>query len=68
MQYLWSDEAQRAFVQYHFRAASNDSFNEANAEFAKITVPFTVGYFGGWAKAYPDVIEKIFRDQVQKKQ
>ena len=68
MQYLWSDEAQRAFVQYHFRAASNESFNEANAEFAKIASPFTVEYFGGWARAYPDVIEKIFRDQVQKKQ
>jgi sulfate/thiosulfate transport system substrate-binding protein len=67
MQYLWSDEAQRAFVQYHFRSASNESFNEANAEFAKITSPFTVDYFGGWSKAYPDVIEKIFRDQVQKR-
>lgn len=68
MQYLWSDEAQRAFVQYHFRAATNGSFNDANAEFAKIASPFTVDYFGGWARAYPDVIEKIFRDQVQKKQ
>ena len=68
MQYLWSDEAQRAFVQYHFRSASNESFNDANAEFAKIASPFTVEYFGGWARAYPDVIEKIFRDQVQKKQ
>jgi sulfate/thiosulfate-binding protein len=68
MQYLWSDEAQRAFVQYHFRSASNESFNEANAEFAKIASSFTVDYFGGWAKAYPDVIEKIFRDQVQKRQ
>lgn len=67
MQYLWSDEAQRAFVQYHFRSASNESLNDANTAFAKITSPFTVDYFGGWAKAYPDVIEKIFRDQVQKK-
>jgi sulfate transport system substrate-binding protein len=67
MQYLWSDEAQRAFVQYHFRAVSNESFNESNAEFAKITSPFTVDLFGGWAQAYPAVIEKIFRDQVQKK-
>jgi sulfate/thiosulfate-binding protein len=67
MQYLWSDEAQRAFVQYHFRSASNESFNEANPELAKITSPFTVEYFGGWARAYPEVIEKIFRDQVQNK-
>ncbi|HEV2801197.1 MAG TPA: sulfate ABC transporter substrate-binding protein [Pyrinomonadaceae bacterium] len=67
MQYLWSDEAQRAFVQYHFRSSTNESFNDSNAEFAKITLPFTVQYFGGWARAYPDVIEKIFRDQVQKR-
>lgn len=67
IQYLWSDEAQRAFVQYHFRSASNESLNDANTAFAKITSPFTVDYFGGWARAYPDVIEKIFRDQVQKK-
>lgn len=67
MQYLWSDEAQRAFVQYHFRSASNESLNEANAAFAKITSPFTVEYFGGWQRAYPEIIEKIFRDQVQKR-
>lgn len=67
MQYLWSDEAQRAFVQYHFRSATNESFNESNAELAKITSPFTVEYFGGWSRAYPDVIEKVFRDQVQKR-
>jgi sulfate/thiosulfate transport system substrate-binding protein len=67
MQYLWSDEAQRAFVQYHFRSSTTEAFNEANPSFAKITSPFTVEYFGGWSRAYPDVIEKIFRDQVQKR-
>lgn len=66
--YLWSDEAQRAFVQYHFRAASNESLNEGNKEFAQIKMPFTVEYLGGWSKAYPDIIERIWRDQVQKKQ
>lgn len=65
MQFLWSDEAQRAFVQYHFRSSTTEAFNETNTEFAKITAPFTVEYFGGWSRAYPDVIEKIFRDQVQ---
>jgi len=67
MQYLWSDEAQRAFVQYHFRSSTSEAFNETNAAFAKIASPFTVEYFGGWSSAYPDVIEKIFRDQVQKR-
>jgi sulfate/thiosulfate transport system substrate-binding protein len=65
--YLWSDEAQQAFVKYHFRAVTNESFNDANSEFAKIQLPFTVEMFGGWARAYPEIIEQIFRDKVQKK-
>ena len=66
MQYLWSDEAQQAFVRYHFRAAVNDSFNDANREFSHINRPFTVADLGGWDRAYPDIIEKVFREQVQK--
>jgi sulfate/thiosulfate-binding protein len=68
IQYLWSDEAQRAFVKNHFRAASNDSMNDANKDFATIKLPFTVGDLGGWSRAYPEIIEHVFRDQVQKKQ
>lgn len=64
--YLWSDEAQRDFVKYNFRAASNDALNADNKGFAQIKTPFTVEYLGGWAKAYPDIIERIWRDQVQK--
>lgn len=64
--FLWTDEAQKAFVKNHFRSVTNESFNDANTEFAKIEMPFTVDFFGGWAKAYPDIIENIFRDQVKK--
>ncbi len=67
LNYLWSDEAQRAFVKYHFRSVTNEAFNDENKEFAKIEQPFTVEMFGGWSKAYPDIIEKIFREQVQGK-
>jgi len=65
--YLWTDEAQQAFVKYYFRSATNESFNDANKAFAKIEMPFTVEMFGGWDRAYPEVIEQIFRDQVQNK-
>lgn len=68
MQYLWSEEAQRAFVQYDFRAITDEALNNNNKEFAQIKMPFTVADLGGWDKAYPDIIEKIFRQQVQKKQ
>jgi len=67
MQYLWSDEAQEAFVKFHFYSSTNDTFNQANKEFGHIEMPFTIEYFGGWDKAYTEVIEGIFRDQVQRK-
>jgi len=67
IQYLWSDEAQQAFVKFHFRSVTNESFNDANKELAHIELPFTVEYFGGWDRAYPEVIERVFRDQVQKR-
>ncbi|MEJ7616009.1 MAG: hypothetical protein WKF30_03315 [Pyrinomonadaceae bacterium] len=67
MQYLWSEEAQRAFVQHHFRSSTNDSFNEANPDFAQISLPFTVEMFGGWERAYRDVIEGVWRSQAQKR-
>ena len=67
MQYLWSDEAQQAFVNFHFYSTTNDAFNQANPNLAHIEMPFTIEYFGGWDKAYPEVIEKVFRDQVQRK-
>src|SRR5437773_8403219 len=59
MQYLWSDEAQQAFVKYHFYSITNDTFTKANKEFGHIEMPFTIDYFGGWAKAYPEVIEQV---------
>jgi sulfate transport system substrate-binding protein len=67
MQYLSSEEAQRTFVKYHFRSVSYENLNLENKELAQIQMPFTIDYFGGWAKAYPDVIEGIFKNQVQRK-
>ena len=66
IQYLWSQEAQSAFVQYHFRSVTDESLNQNNKEFAQIKMPFYVRDLGGWSKAYPDIIERIWRDQVQK--
>jgi sulfate transport system substrate-binding protein len=65
IQYLWSDEAQRAFVKYHFHSVTNNALNEANAEFGHIEMPFSIDYFGGWNKAYPEVIEQVFKNKVR---
>jgi sulfate transport system substrate-binding protein len=67
MEFLWSDEAQRAFVKYNLRSASNESLNETNKEFVQIKLPFTVGDFGGWSKAYPEIIERIWDAPAEKK-
>jgi sulfate/thiosulfate-binding protein len=67
VKYLWSEEAQRAFVKYHFRSATDESLDAANPGFAKIEMPFTVELFGGWSRAYPEIIEAVWRDKVQKK-
>lgn len=64
--YLWSEEAQRAFVKHNFRSITNEALNADNKGFAEIKTPFTIEYLGGWAKAYPEIIERIWRDQVQK--
>lgn len=67
LRFLWTDEAQKAFVKYHFRSVTNESLNEANPQFAKIEMPFTIELFGGWSQAHPEIIEKVFRDQVMRK-
>jgi sulfate transport system substrate-binding protein len=65
LSYLWSDEAQKAFVKNHFRSVTNETFNSENKELAGIEQPFTVDMFGGWSRAYPDVIQDIFQAKVQ---
>lgn len=62
--FLWTEEAQKIFVKYYFRSTTDEKLNENNPQFAKIELPFTVQQFGGWVKAYPDVIENIFQKQV----
>ncbi|HKO96656.1 MAG TPA: sulfate ABC transporter substrate-binding protein [Pyrinomonadaceae bacterium] len=66
MEYLWSDEAQQAFVKNYFYSVTNNALNDASPDFGKVQIPFTIEKFGGWERAYPEVIEKIFRDQVQR--
>ena len=63
--FLWSDQAQKAFVHNNFRSSTNDALNAENTHFVNIDEPFTIHYFGGWEKAFPEVIEGVFRDQVK---
>lgn len=66
--YLWSPDAQKAFVKYGLRSVTDEALNKAKPEFAKIEMAFTVNdVFGGWDKAYADVIQSVFQQQVQGK-
>src|SRR5262249_5715820 len=67
LQYLFTEEAQRAFVKYHFRSSTDEALDKENKELATIKFPFTVDYFGGWDRAYREVIEGVFRNQVQRR-
>jgi sulfate transport system substrate-binding protein len=62
--FLWSEEAQRAFTRYYFRAVTDEALNEAVSEFHKIERPFTVQDLGGWGRAYPEIIHGVWEEQI----
>jgi hypothetical protein len=41
-----------------------DSLNAASPEFSRIEQPLTIAAFGGWERAYPDIIEGVWRRHV----
>jgi sulfate transport system substrate-binding protein len=62
---LWDEPAQRAWVKNHFRSVNFEKLNEENPKFARFTRTFKVAEFGGWQRAYPDVIERVWKMRVQ---
>ena len=65
IEFLWSEQAQRIFVQYGFRSV-NEALNAANPHFGKITDLFSIAEFGGWAKAKRDIVDAVWKNQVLK--
>lgn len=61
--FLWSDRAQRIFVDYGFRSV-NESLNYANVDFGLIAKPFTIEDIGGWEQAKREIIDGIWRERV----
>lgn len=61
--FLWSERAQRIFVNYGFRSV-DERLNEANDGFGIIQDPFKVADLGGWPAAKLDIIQAIWKDQV----
>ncbi len=65
VRFLWSDEAQRVFVRYGFRTGRPE-LDAANPAFGKIEDPFRIADFGGWRRARPEIVDRIWRDRVMK--
>ncbi len=61
--FLWSEQAQRIFVQYGFRSV-DEALNTSNPAFGKIADPFLIDDFGGWLSAKRDIVDAIWRDRV----
>jgi sulfate transport system substrate-binding protein len=61
--FLWSETAQRIFVEYGFRSV-NDNLNAGNSAFGQIARPFTVSDLGGWTQAKKDIIEAVWKSVV----
>jgi sulfate transport system substrate-binding protein len=61
--FLWTETAQRIFVEYGFRSVL-PQLDEANPSLASIDDPFTVADLGGWQVAKQQIIDDIWRARV----
>ncbi|MBO0860153.1 MAG: substrate-binding domain-containing protein [Chloracidobacterium sp.] len=59
---LWEPEAQRAWVKAHFRSVTDEKLNE---KFPKVEMPFYAKDLGGWSRAYPEIVEGVWKRRVQ---
>ena len=57
--FLWSERAQRIFVEYGFRSA-DDRRNAGDHGFGTIADPFLVSDLGGWTRARAEIIDAIW--------
>jgi ABC-type sulfate transport system substrate-binding protein len=59
---LWDPAAQQAWVKSHFRSVTDEKLNE---RFPKIEMPFYAKDLGGWSKAYPEIVEGVWKQKIQ---
>ncbi len=58
--YLTSDIGQRILSQYYLRPADLES-----DEFPRVLQPFTVADLGGWSRAYADLVETLWKSEIE---
>lgn len=62
---LWDPAAQQTWVKSHFRSVTDEKLNE---RFPKIEMPFYAKDLGGWSRAYPEIIEAVWKKRIQIKE
>ncbi len=63
VEFLWTEEAQRLFVEHGFRSVYEE-LDAENPLFGHIPDPFLISDFGGWREAKTNIVDAIWRDQV----
>lgn len=61
--FLWSEPAQRIFVEYGFRSV-DARLNRDGEGFGRIDDPFLVSDLGGWKRAKADIVEAVWKRKV----
>lgn len=64
--FMWSETAQEALTRYYFRSVVDEEFNQAVPEFYQIERPLTARDLGGWERAYPEIINAVWEEQILK--
>lgn len=59
---LWDHPAQEAWVKSNLRSVTDEKLNE---KFPQILMPFYAADLGGWATAYPKIVEGVWKQQLQ---
>jgi len=63
VEFLWTPQAQRIFVEHGFRSI-DPAYNSDNPLFGTIDDPFLVSDLGGWEAVKVDIIDAIWRERV----
>lgn len=61
--FLWTETAQRIFVEYGFRSV-DERLNSGGHGFGRIEDPFLVSDLGGWARARTEIIDAVWMRRV----
>jgi sulfate transport system substrate-binding protein len=59
---LWEPEAQQSWIKSHFRSVTDEKLNE---KFPRIEMPFYAKDLGGWSRAYPEIVEGVWKQKIQ---